>query len=78
MIDEELGFEGARLNRLRERLSYEDFVSGHDFSRADKLFVSCYPDRASAREGSAVLTFSAACSAVPLPNTTNAPILELY
>ncbi|MGB9254778.1 MAG: hypothetical protein WCC25_08075, partial [Candidatus Korobacteraceae bacterium] len=43
-------------NRFRARI-----VTGHDFSRADKPFIGCHPERASAREGSAFPTFSAAC-----------------
>jgi len=30
-----------------EKVGWERFVSGHDFSRADKLFTLCHPERAS-------------------------------
>ena len=31
---------GARLHRLRKNSAFDRFVSGHDFSRADKLSIS--------------------------------------
>ena len=36
-------FEGARLHRLLKNSISARFVSGHDFSRADKLFVFVIP-----------------------------------
>ena len=32
-------FEEARLHRLRENFPSDGFVSGHDFSRADKSLI---------------------------------------
>src|SRR5208337_3012263 len=44
------GFEGAQLYRLRKDSFPSSFVSGHDFSRADKSFVFDSPSgRQSAR-----------------------------
>jgi hypothetical protein len=40
-------------------------LKGHDFSRADKSLKFCHSEQASAGEESALLTFPAACSAVP-------------
>jgi hypothetical protein len=50
-----------RLNRLLKKSVLESFVSGHDLGRAGKVLIFVITERASAREGSAVSTFSAAC-----------------
>ena len=41
-----MALEGARLQRLLKKSASEPFVSGHDFSRADKSFSSCHPEEA--------------------------------
>jgi hypothetical protein len=38
---------GARLHSLRKNSGFERFVTGHDFSRADKPFI-LFPESASA------------------------------
>jgi N-methylhydantoinase B len=40
-----MALEGPRLQRLQEKSASERFVSGHDFSRADKSSFPCHPER---------------------------------
>ena len=56
----------ARLKRLLKNSISARFVSGHDFSRADKLFVFVIPSGLQPARDSAFPTFSAACEAAPL------------
>jgi hypothetical protein len=57
--------EGARLQRLLKESGFERFVSGHDFSRADKPFIF-FPESAfSRRQKTGAESFSATSSAVP-------------
>ena len=46
-----------------EKLEFRTVWEGHDFSRADKSFPFCHPERPSAGEGSAFLSSFATCLA---------------
>jgi len=47
------------------KVDFDYVLKGHSFSCAVQALYFCHAERASAREGSAFLTFSAASSVVP-------------
>jgi len=73
----EAAFKERGLYRLRRDPSWQGFVKGHDFSRADKanqINRALAPEENSKEHSRQISRFSAACSAAPL-NFQNKPHL---
>jgi len=63
----------ARLHRPLKNSASESFVTGHDFSRADKPFIFLPEPAFSRRHMTNKSTFSAACSVVPIRPSLSFP-----